>query len=126
MNSSAGSILLVEDDPHVRDALAELLAGEGYEVEIAEDGQQAIDLLEDGVTPGLFLIDLALPRVSGKELLRYVHDDVALRVVPMIIITALPKEDVHVVADEIISKPMKIPQFLGSVRRLMSEEGTTH
>jgi CheY-like chemotaxis protein len=121
MNSSSGSILLVEDDPYVRDALAELLAGEGYEVEIAEDGQQAIDLLEDGVTPNLFLIDLALPRVTGTELLRYVHDDVTLRVVPMMIMTALPKEDVNVAADEIISKPMIIPQFLGSVRRLIAE-----
>src|SRR5262245_2793053 len=90
MNSSTGSILLVEDDPHVRDALAELLAGEGYEVEIAEDGQQAIDFLEDGMTPSLFLIDLALPWFSGTELLQYVHDDVTLRVVPMIIITAFP------------------------------------
>ena len=61
------TILLVEDDFDVREALAETLRDEGYAVECAVDGEQALDYLRDGGRPGLILLDLMMPRMSGSE-----------------------------------------------------------
>ena len=61
------TILLVEDDFDVREALAETLRDEGYAVECAVDGEQALDYLRGGGRPGLILLDLMMPRMSGSE-----------------------------------------------------------
>ena len=61
------SIFLVEDDFDVREALVETLRDSGYEVESAADGEQAIQLLRAGARPGLILLDLMMPRMSGSE-----------------------------------------------------------
>jgi CheY-like chemotaxis protein len=114
------SILLVEDQTNMRLGLAELLTGEGYRVDTVADGQQALDLLETGLTPDLLLVDLSLPKVTGSELLRYAHEDPNLRAVPTIVITATPREQIDVVADEVFSKPVEIPQLLSSLKRLMA------
>jgi CheY-like chemotaxis protein len=61
------SILLVEDDFDVREALVETLRDRGYEVESASDGEQALHILQGGARPGLILLDLMMPRMSGSE-----------------------------------------------------------
>src|SRR5947208_3124467 len=63
------TILVVEDDPDIRELLAELLEDEGYDVHIAADGEAAIDELEHW-EPSVMLLDLMLPRISGWEILR--------------------------------------------------------
>lgn len=65
------SILLVDDEPEVRDVLAELLAGEGHRVDTAEDGQAALERLEQ-TTYDLIVSDLRMPRLDGPGLYREV------------------------------------------------------
>jgi DNA-binding NtrC family response regulator len=67
-----GSILVVDDEPNARTALAELLRGEGYRVETAADGFKALGKLEDGA-PDLVLTDLKMPGMGGVELLEKVR-----------------------------------------------------
>lgn len=67
------TILVVEDDPDIRELLAELLEDEGYEVHMASDGVEALDELERW-QPRVMLLDLMLPRVSGFEVLKRLRD----------------------------------------------------
>jgi CheY-like chemotaxis protein len=60
-------ILIVEDNPQVQDALGRLLQSEGYFVEFAGDGGEALDRLERAEPPCLILLDLMMPRVDGWQ-----------------------------------------------------------
>ena len=61
------SILLVEDDRELHEAMAAILDAEGYRVIGAYDGQAAIDRLREGVRPSVIVLDLMLPRKDGRQ-----------------------------------------------------------
>jgi len=61
------SVLLVEDDRDLHEAMAAILDAEGYRVIGAYDGQAAIDRLRDGVRPSVIVLDLMLPRKDGRQ-----------------------------------------------------------
>ena len=68
------TILLVEDDPDIRDGIADILRGAGKTVVEAEDGQDALDKLEQVDRPCLILLDLRMPRMDGFEFLRRLNE----------------------------------------------------
>lgn len=112
-------ILIVEDNRDAQEGLYSLLFREGYSVLTADNGQQALDLLERGIRPRLMILDLVLPKVTGSDLLRHMQSDPDLRTLRVIVITALNPEDVHVVADLILYKPIDVPVLLAAVADLM-------
>src|SRR5712671_1122475 len=65
------SVLLVEDDAEVRSSVAEILELEGFAVETAVHGQQALDKLRSGACPNVMLLDLMMPVMNGLELLEH-------------------------------------------------------
>jgi CheY-like chemotaxis protein len=95
------------------------LIREGYSVLTADNGQQALDLLEHGIAPRLMIIDLRMPKVDGWDVLKYVHADVALRHMPVIVTTALAPHQVAVIADAVIHKPFDQAVLLSTVARLI-------
>jgi len=68
-----GKVLVVEDDPHARQGLAELLCAWGYETEVAADGAEALEKIPI-FSPGVVISDLRMPQVTGMELLRQLRD----------------------------------------------------
>jgi CheY-like chemotaxis protein len=63
------TILIVEDDGELAEALAEVLDDEGYQVMVARNGSEALDrILRDGVRPGLILLDMMMPVMNGWQL----------------------------------------------------------
>jgi DNA-binding NtrC family response regulator len=68
-----GKILVVEDDPHTRQGLSDLLSAWGYETEAAGDGAEALEKIE-AFNPAVVISDLRMPQVTGMELLRQLHD----------------------------------------------------
>jgi CheY-like chemotaxis protein len=117
---SLKSILLVEDHADTAQALFKILTDKGYSVSVAENGQQALDLLDGGARPRLILVDLMLPRVSGWELLTYLQSDPELRQTPTVVITGIPKEQVRVIADAIFSKPLDFYALASTIDDLMT------
>jgi len=117
------SILVVEDNREAQAGLYELLQ-DGYSVRTADDGQQALDLLERGFQPRLLIVDLSMPKVSGWDLLKYMQSDPALRLTRIIVVTAMNPEDVHVVADVVLYKPIDVPLLLSTVAGLMLPAAT--
>jgi CheY-like chemotaxis protein len=113
-------ILLVEDHADTAAALFQILSGRGYSVLIADNGQQALDLLERGIRPRLILVDLMLPRVSGWDLLAYVQGDPELRYTPTVVITGVAKDQVRVIADAVFSKPLDFYALASTIDKLVT------
>jgi two-component system alkaline phosphatase synthesis response regulator PhoP len=81
-------ILVVEDEPAICDLAGELLTNAGYEVLLATDGRQAIDLARKE-HPNLILLDLMLPQMTGFRVLREIRKDPRLKNTPILILSVL-------------------------------------
>jgi CheY-like chemotaxis protein len=114
------TILLVEDDFDVREALAETLRDEGYAVECAVDGVQALDYLRAGGRPGLILLDLMMPRMSGSEFRMVQKVDPQLADLPVVLISADGRMEEKARTLETagaIKKPIDVDELLSTVER---------
>lgn len=106
-------ILVVDDEPDIRDFLSSCLEDAGFQVETAIDGYDALEKIEQR-TPDLMTLDLVMPRISGIKLMRRLRKDEKLKKIPVIIVTAhakdeLGKEDVkELYAEEVKSNPKHI------------------
>ena len=90
VKGSRGTILVVDDDHDNRDLLSRRLAREGYAVQVAADGQAALQTLRGQEPPtDLVLLDVMMPGVDGYEVLRQLKDDPVLRTLPVLMISAL-------------------------------------
>lgn len=114
-------ILVVDDDRATREGLAEFLTQLGYSALACEDGQHAMDLLVGGLEPSLLIVDLAMPHLRGDELLKYMHSDPELRLVPVLVVTGAPEQMGHAVADAVLTKPVDLVTLLAQVRRVMGD-----
>jgi CheY-like chemotaxis protein len=88
MSASSGPLLIVEDDPDIREALQGYLELQGYAVRAASNGKEALELLETPPRPSLILLDMALPIMDGHRVLTTRKADAALAGVPVIILSA--------------------------------------
>jgi CheY-like chemotaxis protein len=115
------TILLVEDDFDVREALAETLREEGYAVDCACDGEEALEYLRDGHRPGLILLDLMMPRMSGSEFRMVQKVDPSLRDLPVVLLSAdsrMEDKARALEADGAIRKPIDLPELLATIERM--------
>lgn len=108
-------ILIIEDDPDVRAALAEAMRDAGLVVELAVDGMDGLERLRRGAVPALILLDLRMPRLCGEEFLRAMREDELYQDVPVITMTAGldPPDDGDVVAH--LHKPFDLNDLLQMV-----------
>jgi CheY-like chemotaxis protein len=81
-------VLVVDDDEDVRDAIRELLQRKGYAVLVANDGQEALDLLAAADPPCVVLLDLVMPVMDGWQFLASVQADPLLAQIPVVIVSA--------------------------------------
>lgn len=117
------SLLLVEDDPAIGDPLARALRRQGYEVEVATDGESA---LASAVGKDLVLLDLGLPDVDGLEVCRRLRSVRAG--IPILMLTARADEADLVVgldagADDYVTKPFRFHELSARVRALLRRVG---
>jgi CheY-like chemotaxis protein len=90
------TILVVDDEASARNALARLLRKEGYDVETAGNGREALAALESpGHKPDLMLLDLMMPEIDGLELLEILQASPAWKALPVVVLTAI--SDTHTV-----------------------------
>ena len=90
LDFEGSSILVVDDDRVVRRIVVAKLYGLGYEIEEAEDGQEALDFLEEAEVPDLLITDSNMPRMNGLQLVRKLREseDPAVAMLPIIMLTA--------------------------------------
>jgi DNA-binding response OmpR family regulator len=118
---AADRVLVVDDEPMVRDVLARYLARDGFEVETVGDGEAALAAFET-VRPDLILLDLMLPRVDGFEVFRRLREAGAAS--PVIMLTARGEVTDRIVgleigADDYVSKPFSPKEVVARVRAVL-------
>ncbi len=86
--SKGGRILVIDDEPMVRDTLAQVLADEGYVVDVAVDGNDALAHVR-AARPDAILLDLMMPGMNGRQFLQLLREDPAYASVPVLIMTAV-------------------------------------
>ncbi len=114
------TVLVVEDEDSFIDALTVGLAREGFRVQVARDGAQALDLF-DVVKPDLVLLDVMLPKVSGIDVCRELR---RRSTVPIIMVTAKGSEidtvvGLEVGADDYVSKPYRLRELVARMRAVL-------
>jgi DNA-binding response OmpR family regulator len=121
MTSMAGaSVLVVDDEPMVREVLARYLTAEGFAVGVASDGEEALARFDEG-GPDLVLLDLMLPKIDGYEVFSRIRERGAT---PVIMLTARGEETDRIVgldlgADDYVTKPFSPREVVARVRAVL-------
>ncbi len=116
-------ILVVDDDPEIRDFVKGKLEREGFEVEVAGSGPEALELATDR-PPALVLLDVMMPGMDGLTTLRHLRNDVPTANVPVVMLTAKPQaaervKGLDLGADDYITKPFEIEELVARVRSVI-------
>ncbi len=116
-------ILLVEDNEMNRDMLSRRLVRKGYDIVIAIDGQQALDMAA-AESPDLILMDMSLPVIDGWETTRRVKANPDTKTIPIIALTAhamVEDKDKAIEAgcDDFDTKPIDIQRLVGKIQALL-------
>jgi two-component system response regulator MprA len=122
-------ILVVDDERAVRESLRRALELEGYEIELAGDGNEALYRLESSDEPDAMILDVLMPGVDGLEVCRRIRDTGSK--LPVLMLTARTEVEDRVAgldagADDYVTKPFALEELLARVRALLrrvSEDG---
>jgi len=119
-------ILIVEDEPNMRLGLRDNLEFEGYKVEIAEDGEEALYKIKNNEY-NLVLLDVMLPKKSGLDVCKSVRKDG--NKVPIILLTAKGEEIDKVLglelgADDYVTKPFSLRELLARIKAVLRRGGS--
>ena len=111
------SILVIDDEPDQRDLMREILELFGYQVMTASNGQEALHTLTAGELPGLILLDVTMPIMSGREFLATLHSGLypQLQSLPIVVISAVAE---HAQLQQynckaVLTKPSNVQSILG-------------
>lgn len=112
----SSTVFIIEDDVDTREMLAKFLELEGYRVELASNGRQALDRLSDGADACVILLDLMMPVMDGWEFRRHQANDQRLKGIPTIVVSAAGRDRMaQIPADAYLSKPVDMDELLSRV-----------
>jgi len=119
----ANKILIVDDEPFNLDLLEQELVDEGYVIERASDGVEALEKL-DAFGPDVILLDYMMPRMTGLEVLKRLRQDEQHKTIPVILLTAKATQEDKVRgldagADDYVIKPFDAVELLARVRAML-------
>ena len=115
-------ILVVDDERAVRESLRRALELEGYEIELAVDGNEALAALESGGDPDAIILDVLMPGIDGLEVCRQIRRSGSR--LPVLMLTARVEVENRVAgldagADDYVTKPFALEELLARVRALL-------
>jgi len=116
-------ILVVDDDPDIRDILKLTLSEENYEVLEASDGEEALKIINSKAL-NLVLLDFKIPKIDGREVCRQIKKDLLLRHLPVIMVTAKGEISdkvggIDAGADDYVVKPFEPKELLARIRMIL-------
>ena len=122
-------ILIVDDEPSIVVPIQFLMEQQGYNVLVAENGEDALDIIYK-YTPDLILLDIMLPRIDGYEVCEIVRLDPRYRDIKIIFITAKGREveiakGLALGADAYITKPFSNTELVSKVKELLANTHET-
>lgn len=116
-------ILIVDDEPNIVMSLEYLFKKENFEVFIARDGSEAIEIAEDN-HPDIVLLDIMMPNVDGYQVLKYLKNSPKLKEIKVLFLSAKNKVSdielgLQLGADKYISKPFSTKKLVKEVKELL-------
>lgn len=121
------TILIVDDEKNVIDLGSLLLSSNGYNVQTASNGEEAINHLKTAETkPNLVLLDILMPKITGYQVCKWIKQQPDLADLPVIFLTALVEENTEEEAwgsgcDDFISKPFTVKYLLSVIEKHTKE-----
>jgi two-component system, OmpR family, response regulator MprA len=119
-------VMVVDDERAVRESLRRALELEGYEIELAENGNEALDLLSGGSEPDALVLDVLMPGVDGLEVCKRLRR--SGNQLPVLMLTARAEVENRVAgldagADDYVTKPFALEELLARLRALLRRAG---
>jgi CheY-like chemotaxis protein len=117
-----GTILVVDDEPDVRETLCETLEYEGYVAVQAANGRDALEYLRQNPAPCLVLLDLMMPVMNGYDFLEAIRNEPRLLPVSILIVSAAAREQIDAAAKSsgavgVLAKPLQLKALLTAVEQ---------
>lgn len=125
------SILLVDDDLTLREMYSERLKAEGFSVEMAKDGEEALNKATE-IKPNIILLDIMMPKINGLDVLKRLKEQDETKDIPVIVLTALIQdrekmESITRGADDYIVKSEMMPgEVIQKVKDLLARPAKTN
>lgn len=120
-------ILIVEDELSLREALKDKLSKNNFEVQLAANGQEAIEIAKD-FSPQLILLDILMPGMNGLDVLKEIRGTASLVSVPVIMLTNLPEEGAQEKAEQLgsteylVKANTNLEQLIEKINTYVKEE----
>lgn len=130
----ATKVLVVDDDPDIREVLEDLLEGEGFEVITAENGEKGLEAIK-AENPDLMILDLLMPVMDGFAVCKYLKDPrmSKWKDMPVLILTSVREEvsqrryeletGLSLDVDDYVEKPIDPDAVLDRIRKLLARKG---
>jgi CheY-like chemotaxis protein len=114
--SASMIVLIIDDDPDILDATSFALENEGFGIETARHGEEALHRLRVGKRPAVVLLDLMMPVMNGWQFLEEVAKVPSLKSIPVVVLTAAARVEVSG-AVEVLHKPVDLGLLIEVVER---------
>ncbi|HEY9799530.1 MAG TPA: PAS domain S-box protein [Leptolyngbyaceae cyanobacterium] len=121
-NQKRKTILIVDDDAHIRELLHQQLENEGYNVREAKDGMEAIQQIKI-IRPDLIILDVMMPQINGFDVAAVLKNDPQTADIPIIILSIIENKErgYHIGIDRYLSKPINTEQLLNEIGSLLTQ-----
>jgi CheY-like chemotaxis protein len=120
-------VLVVDDSPSVRRVVGGMFRANGWNVQVARDGVEALDLIAKE-RPAAVLLDIEMPRMDGYELMATLRSQEQYKTLPLIVLTSRAaskhqQRAMQLGADDYVVKPYQEHELLGTIARLVQARG---
>ncbi len=117
----ADKLLVVDDEREIRDLLKKFLLAEGYEVIVASNGEEAVELAKRE-NPQIILLDIEMPGIDGIETCKRLKAEEKTRLIPVIMVTAFGNRDIEAYlegAADVVNKPLEMVELAFRVKSML-------
>lgn len=110
-------VLVIEDEPSLRETLKDVLELYGYNVSEAQNGEEGLLAVRRLPPPDLVLLDMIMPLMSGRQFLTHLQGDAALQAIPVVIVSASAEAKSVLGASAVFGKPPDLDTLMSAVQR---------